>query len=106
MLDFKKPHGQIWGHPWATYEQDGVLYDAAGREKDDIGCKVDPDLKPEFDDPEEFLQHCLEGGPKVRDVVYKEAQEASLIWASVETVAAEMGIRKYKSGIKDMWQLN
>ena len=35
MLDRKRSYGKVTGHEKAHYEQDGKLYDAAGRELND-----------------------------------------------------------------------
>ena len=32
VFDIKKPHGVIYGHPVARFDQNGVLYDGSGRE--------------------------------------------------------------------------
>jgi len=58
ILNKKKPYAIVSGHVGALYEQDGALFDGAGREVNDAG-----DLVVMEEKEEEELRELLSGSP-------------------------------------------
>ena len=93
-FDPSKPHGLVYGDHGATYEQNGNLFDAGGR-LIDAPEEPEPEVEPgEATSPiEDFLRAQLSGGPVAQSNIYKEAQNANLIFSDVKAKAAEMGVQ-------------
>lgn len=114
-FDATKPHGTVYGHTEAVYEQDGVLFDGGGvalggvtEPKKGPGPKKIAETKKEGTEqsPEElFLLDLLSGGPILQTNVKRESEKKGLIWSDVLTSAAKMQINKFKSGIANLWKL-
>lgn len=96
-FDPKKPHGAIWGHPTAAYEQDGVLFAGDGSVvvsgvpaiADEIPETADSSGTPESD----FVRSMLSGGQVAQSNIYKECGFRGLDWAKVKTAAADQGVK-------------
>lgn len=111
-FDPTKPHGTIYGHPSAAFEQNGFLYtadheclDAPAPPKNKTTPKSPVKNSDQFPGEKEFLQDILAGGPVSRTVIKRESEKKDLVWANVESAAAELRIMKYKEGAFNMWRL-
>lgn len=115
LMNVKKPHGTVYGHATAAYEQDGLLYDAQYRSLNSY-----PELKPKpapkptltglvMPDPLEnskaFLRQILKENPLSKSVVYKESEASNQVWDNVRDAAIEMAIVKFTQNKLEMWRL-
>ena len=109
-LDFNKPHGVVYGHAAAMYEQDGALY--AGDGTPIIGnaaIKSDTSVEEPIIDLEqekEFLKNLLRGGEMLQTNVAKEAENMDLNWSQVKNASIELNILKTKQGNYNVWKLD
>jgi hypothetical protein len=100
-FDPKKPHGTITSHPWAHFEQNGILYDSQGQPMDQI---AEPDDVIEEETPvvsnkkdfgliqaQDFLKNILADGPLARSVIFKECAANNQNWDKVKTAFADSG---------------
>ena len=106
-LDTKRPHGHIWGHPQASYEQDGKLFDGAG---EILTGEAPMPPAPKVDMPKDaleiaFLKGLLAGGPMQQATIKRESENEHLIWTDILTAATKLPIEKYKQGTSNMWKL-
>jgi len=113
-LDLKKPYGTIFGHPIAAYEQNGVLFDGAGKPVN-MGPKPvfskNTTFAPGLDDPlagaKAFLLQILKENPLSKSIVYREAENNNQVWDHVRDAAIALGIVKFTDGPTklEMWRL-
>lgn len=107
-LDKTKPYATVTGHPWAMYEQAGVLYDGGGdpgtdayaAEQDDLTIPTD-----ELESAKAFLQQVLAENPLSKSVVYKAAQTNNQTWEDVKAAADALGVVRFKYQNAEMWKL-
>lgn len=113
VLDRNKPYGTIAGHPAAHYEQDGLLFDGAGKL---LGTptfvaaapKVTLDEAMQTDalvSAAAFLKNILKGGALSKAVVYKEAEANNQPWESVRQASVDLGIMKFQFQKAETWRL-
>lgn len=105
-LDRSKSYGQIWGHPSATFEQNGQLFDGAGE-------WIPPEEPEEGEETvemevgaEAFVREILAGGPVAQAAVYKESQLRELDWDAVKNAAKVLSVAMQKDRGVMTWQLN
>jgi hypothetical protein len=105
-LDPSKPHGTIWGHPQALYEQNGVLFDGGGNPlKPDVTVVEPEEEEEERESFDAFVRNILDGGPIAQSDVYKEAQAKNLNWAEVKNAAALIPVKIVAIKGKPVWSL-
>jgi hypothetical protein len=100
-FDLKKPHGTITNHPWAHFEQNGILYDIQGQPMDQIQPEETVDEETELpitnekdyslDQARDFLTNILADGPLARSVIFKECSVNNQNWEKVKTAFADLG---------------
>ncbi len=115
----REPYGMVYGHPWARYEQNGVLYDPSGRNPDEdarepevpepVVAEVADDEPGQRDfaleSAKEFLRNILSGGPVTRSAVWQQADKNNQSWEKVEQAFDQLGGIKQKSGTWTYWKL-
>lgn len=125
-IDLNKPHGVVYGHPYAAYEQNGHLYDGAGdrlvpeepvqESKEELiqTVQANPEIL-DFDQSDainyqerqakDFLKGILREGPLTRTAIYKECEANNQNWDTVQKVFSDMGgeALKIKNGL--FWKL-
>ena len=113
-LDQGKHFGTVLNHPEVSFIQDGIHFDATGEE---ITYEKTPSDPPPSDPPPEqltdatktiisdFLKEFLSGGSIAPGNIKKATEPKGYQWADVESVAADMGILKYKQGVVSYWKL-
>ena len=111
-FDATKPHGTIWGHPNAQYEQGGFLFDGAGFPvlPEENGDAEDVDHSDENSDPGEssevlFIKNILSGGPVAQVNVKRESENQNLIWSRVQDAAIFLQVEKIRQGSFNVWKL-
>jgi hypothetical protein len=108
-FDPTKPYGAVYGHPDASYEQNGILYGGEGEIVGGSGSTVKESKKPvkELNSSglAEFLTGLLEGGPIMQVNIKRESEKAGHAWDDILSMSAEMGLKKFKKGVAMMWQL-
>lgn len=118
-FDPKKPHGTITGHPWARYEQGGILFDYEGKARIEGQLNVyEPELlenpvvldEPvgrdfELESAKEFLKNILGSGPLTKTAIYKECENNNQKWEKVEAAFVELEGEKMKKGNWTLWKL-
>lgn len=110
QLDKSKPFGTVIGHATARFEQDGTLFDAAGRP---LGTPAQTHLEQadkiiETDAVESarlFLLNVLRGGPLSKSTLYKVAEENNQLWSDVSKAAIILNITKFTFNKSTMWKL-
>jgi hypothetical protein len=100
-FDSKKPHGVITNHPWARFEQNGILYDCQGQPMDQLiteenVTEEEQSIESNDDDfslknAKEFLLNILANGALARSVIFKECNANNQNWESVKTAFADLG---------------
>jgi len=108
-LDKRRNYAQVFGHAWAVYEQDGVLFNShgdPGASKVEAPVEESPIPKLSTEEPSEikFLKATLQNGPKVLGVVRREADEAGLAWDEVQRASTMVQKLKYKN--TQLWKLS
>lgn len=113
-LNFNKPYGEVYGHPLATYEQDGKLFDSAGaplqttRENDEPvtapGGRLS-DKSQAFFQAHDFLEGILKEGPLTQRAIYKECESNNQDWEAVKAAFADMGGETFKQRNGFYWRL-
>lgn len=108
-LDRERPFGVIYGHAKAAYEQDGVLFNGAGKPIDEATTKeIEKDKIVETNDvsnAKTFLETVLKNGPLAKPQVLKIAEGANQRWADVTKAASLVDIVKYQYRNSEMWKL-
>jgi hypothetical protein len=126
----KQPYGTITGHPWARYEQGGVLYDWNGESRRENPDAVVEDDEHETTDPElveqpqsaplnnhehpdfrlasakEFLKNILSSGPLARAAIYREAEQNNQDWEAVKSAFADLRGEAFKRKTSIFWKLD
>ena len=111
-LDFDKPHGVVFGHAYAAYEQDGILYDGAGERIDKPEVKEEVETSGQEDainyqarQAKDFLLGILKEGPVTRTAIYRECEANNQNWEEVQKAFADIGGEavRIKNGI--FWKL-
>ena len=116
-LNRTRPYGVISGHESASYEQDGLLFDAAGNQLAEYKAppgKPGPKPKTEavtltekaLNNAKDFLRGLLGGGPLDKSVVYKEAENYNQHWDTFKLAFADLAGREQKRGQATLWSLN
>lgn len=107
-FDPKQPYGLIMNHPWARYEQGGILFDYEGKRADDEIIKADQVAELEeleeaetpvnnnlrdfaYANAEAFLKNILAEGPLARSSIFREASHNNQNWEKVKTAFADLG---------------
>jgi hypothetical protein len=119
-LDKKRSYGVIYGGE-AKFEQDGIYFDSGGREipsaAETSNTQTPAETRAEEDAQgvvseiqtsvkcQEFLRKALDGGPVLKSNLYRDSQEAGLVWADVKTACAEMRLRITTRKNQEFWQL-
>jgi hypothetical protein len=116
-MNLKAPYGAVYGHDTASYEQNGVLYDAEFNPLTPLSKKEaakptseEPTLKqelasPKLRDAEEFLKNILQHNPLSKAVVYKEAESNNQNWDTVKDAFISLGIIKIVLKGTELWKL-
>lgn len=102
-FDPKQPHGLIMNHPWARYEQGGVLFDNQGKPLGGDVEEIDLAEEETFTEPinnsqkdfalnnaQAFLKNILAEGPLTRSSIFREASNNNQNWDVVKTAFAEL----------------
>jgi len=112
MLNRNKSYAEVYGHPWAKFEQGGTLYDGAGRSYDEQSDREEIQKEDGYVDPKqntenarEWLQRQLEGGPVQREDLFKKAEEEGMKWENVKNAAAEIKVVANKVRDRIVWRL-
>lgn len=115
-FDSKKPYGTITNHPYARYEQDGILFDLQYQPIDQNETnktdkydylpvttkKVESDFNS--NQAKAFLKNILKDGQLARSVVFKECENNNQDWESVKSAFAELGVSVMRRNIL-YWKL-
>lgn len=113
-LDKSKSYGTITGHPFACYEQDGVLFDGAGDALtpvpavEELVASVDDSSIIETDGVEsakQFLLTILAQNPLSKSVIYKEAEHNNQSWEDVKSAFSLLGGVTFTYNRATMWKL-
>jgi hypothetical protein len=111
-LDRSKPYGSITGHSAAKYEQNGVLFDAAG-----VALPPPPALMVDYVPADQiietdevhsarlFLMNVLSSGPRNKSVIYKASEENNQSWEDVKKAFSLIGGRTFTFNRATMWKL-
>lgn len=109
QLDKNKPHGTVYGHSSAMYEQDGVLFDGSGAEIQSSTSSEVSDSKviPHngVENAKEFLLNILKLNPLSKAAVYKAAEQNSQQWDDVKNAAESIPVTKFQYQGAEMWKL-
>lgn len=91
-FDPKQPHGVVYNHYGAAFEQNGKLFTGSGDLfEDEVATLPDPTPAP-ASDISVFIKEQLKGGPVAQANLYKESAEKGYVWADVKSVAADMKV--------------
>ena len=113
-IDFNKPHGVIFGHPYAAYEQNGFLYDGAGErlnsktEETEETEETEPQrdaIKYDLQQAKDFLLGILREGPLTKTAVYKECEANNQNWEAVQQAFNDIGGETFKIRNGIFWKL-
>lgn len=118
-FDPKKPHGTIYGHPWARYEQGGQLFDWNGNSPigevepavvvEELPSPVEPinNIHRDFaaENARAFLTNVLSGGPLQRSVVFKECESNNQDWMAIKNAFSDMDGKAFRRKGETYWQL-
>lgn len=114
-LDFKAPHGIVYGHDTIRYSQNGKHYDGAGTLIPEPSSTEQQAEKPKLKDtkPQDdrlagakaFLKHILKENPLSKSVIYKTVESENQVWNDVRDAAVELGIVKSVKSSLEMWEL-
>lgn len=107
-LDTNKSYGTVYGHINASYEQNGVLFDAAGNSLsgDKLKSTIPDNDEGKLTDEKTFLLNILVGGAVLQSNIKTQSEEVGLIWSEILTTAADMKITKTKvKGGGTLWRL-
>lgn len=113
-LDIKRGYGLITGHPWARYEQDGVLYDAQGNDPQDEPESPEENQQeaPEpgardfaLENAKDFLKTVLNGGPVTKSAVYRACEMNNQNWEKVQEAFAQLKGEVVRNGNWTLWKL-
>ena len=99
-FDVSKNHGIVYNHEFAQYEQNGMLYDAAGNP-----CDKPDESKAAPGNAIDFLRDILDGGEMMQANIKKESELQGLNWQDVQNAALELSITKTKVGNANLWKL-
>lgn len=116
-LNKSRPYGTIAGHAMASYEQDGVLFDASGEQLAEYTPPKKTGPKPKepvfatlneraVANAGEFLKNILREGPMDKSIVFKEAENNNQHWDTVKLAFAELKGKTSKLGNATLWALN
>jgi len=112
-LNMNLPYGEVYGHPFAAYEQGGVLYDGAGEpleapvRVEQTSVSVPTDFSPNYQGMQarDFLNGLLKEGPLTQTAIYKEAENNNQNWEEVKKAFSEMGGQTFKQRNGFYWKL-
>lgn len=100
-LDMAKPHGTIWGHAHARYEQEGILFTYAGDPIDapPIGLAESAAVKaiPKRN-AVQFLRGLLADGALPVLQIRAAAGQAGFGWRTIQRAKAALGAIAIKDG--------
>lgn len=100
-LDMSKPHGTIWGHAHARYEQGGTLFNHAGDPIEappgDIVVSAVVKAIPKRD-AVEFLRALLVNGALPVNQIQAAAVQAGFGWRTIQRAKGAIGAIAIKQG--------
>jgi len=111
-LNRSKPYAAIAGHPRASYEQDGLLYDGAGNllgTPPTVAKSVEEHNLIQTDQlvsAQEFLKNVLASGAVSKATLYKEAENNNQPWDAVKDASIALNVMKFKFKQSEMWRLS
>ena len=117
QLNKNRAFGTVIGHESARYEQDGLLFDGAGKQLGEFIApkpaakpgpkpKIEQKLSQAADNATLFLQNILSGGPIDKSVVFKEAENNLQNWDEVKNAFIRMGGKTSKRGEATLWSMS
>ncbi len=108
-LDKSKPYGTVMGHPSASFEQDGKLFDGEGyelSEKKVVSAKVEAEVVARnINESIAFLKKFLSGGAVSETKIKVEGENKGFSWDDIKSAQAKVNLRLYKQGTATMWKL-
>ena len=104
-----RPYGTVVGHAYASFEQDGVLYDIEGEPlgggPEIIEAAQTRAAIPAPSDALTFLRDLLSGGPVDKSAVYREVELQKQNWDDVRSAFLALSGSSYKLKGTTYWRL-
>jgi len=108
-LDKQRSYGTVMGHHTASYEQDGVLFDALGNAIDSLLSEnpvADAIIETDaVESAKAFLRVVLRGNPVNKSAIYKEAESNNQSWEDVKKAFSLLGGTTFTYNRATMWKL-
>lgn len=109
-FNLKEPHGVVYGHDFARYEQGGKLFDAQFRPLEaekpvEEKPKTSRLLSNKAEAASAFLIQILKENPLAKATIYREAEANNQNWDDVKNAAVALNIAKFQKNSLEMWRL-
>lgn len=105
ILDKKRSFAHIYGHPNASYEQDGKLFNGAGVEVKFVDVPHFEEDSNESVPAEVFLKNLLHDTSMSKSKIANIAESSGVSWIDIETASVALNVFKKRQGVGEIWKL-